>query len=139
MNGRESFCKNFACRVRQIEKAFDIRFALLLFLIHYCSINLIQSIGKVSKLPTYSKKSGNGTNKIKKKSAVPKTLKITMSGQEQQNSGGGWWGFFDKVKQTSNQIISIYTDDLKEFTKTISTDTKNAIKSTTEEANKVYL
>ena len=63
-----------------------------------------------------------------------------MSGQEQQNSGGGgWWGFFDKVKQTSNQIISIYTDDLKEFTKTISTDTKNAIKSTTEEANKVYL
>ena len=51
-----------------------IGFALLFFLMNYCSMYSIQSIGKVSKLPTNSKKSGNGANKIKKKSAVSKTL-----------------------------------------------------------------
>ena len=40
-----------------------------LFLMNYCSMHLIQSIGKVSKLPTYSKKSRNGA---KKKPAVSK-------------------------------------------------------------------
>ena len=46
---------------------------------NYCSTHLIQSIGKVSKLPTYSKKSGNGSNKIKKKPVVSKIHSILFS------------------------------------------------------------
>ena len=52
------------------EKVFDTPYNEVcppLFLMNYCSIYSIQSIGKVSKLPTYSKKRGNGANKIKKK------------------------------------------------------------------------
>lgn len=59
-----------------------------------------------------------------------------MSNDENQNAGGGggsWWGWVDKVKQTTQNVVSIYTEDLKEFTKTISNDTKHAIKKSQEE------
>ena len=63
------------------EKVFDKGFALFFFLMNCCSIHLIQLIGKVSKLPTYSKKSGNGAkqNQKKKSAAVSKnSLKINF-------------------------------------------------------------
>lgn len=51
-------------------------------------------------------------------------------------SSGSWWGFssvLDKVKRTSENIISIYKEDLTEFSRTIQNDTKEVIKKTTEE------
>ena len=61
---------------RACQKLFHL---LLFFLINYCSIHLIQSIGKVSKLLTYSKKSGKGANKIKKKACRVKNFFIFIS------------------------------------------------------------
>ena len=64
------------CRVKNSlnwksrEKVFDKPYNSVcppLFLMNYCSIHLIQSIGKVSKLTTNSKKSGNKANKNQKK------------------------------------------------------------------------
>ena len=53
---------------RRIVKVFDMPYNGLcppLFLMNHCSIHLIQSIGKLSNLPTFSKRVAN---KIKKKS-----------------------------------------------------------------------
>jgi len=40
----------------------------------------------------------------------------------------GWWGLLDKVKQQTETIVNIYKEDLKEFSNTITNDTKEIIK-----------
>jgi len=55
---------------------------------------------------------------------------------DSKQSSSTWWGFsgvLDKVKRTSENIISIYKEDLTEFSRTIQSDTKEVIKKTTEE------
>jgi len=48
----------------------------------------------------------------------------------------GWWGltWLDKVKEKSDKIITMYKEDLSEFTKTITDDTKEALRKTTNPA-----
>jgi len=51
-------------------------------------------------------------------------------------TSSSWWSFgglIEKVKQQSESIVKIYKEDLKEFTSTISEDTKEAIKKTADE------
>jgi len=69
----------------------------------------------------------------------------TSSAQPTASSTSSWWGFtsslldktIDKVKQQSEHIINIYKEDLKEFSQTIQTDTKEAIKKLPQEQEKL--
>ena len=59
------------------EKVFDKPYNLVcppLFLIHYCWMYSIQSIGKVSKLPTFKKEWQRGQTKSKKSLPCQKTI-----------------------------------------------------------------
>ena len=59
--------RNTTFRVFDISTIRLFGFVLLFFLMNYCSIHLIQSIGKVSNLSNYSKNSGNGSKQNQKK------------------------------------------------------------------------
>jgi len=66
--------------------------------------------------------------------ASPTSSSNETTSSSNSTSGGSWWGgIFDKVKQQSETIIKIYKEDLAEFGKTITTDTKEVIKKTTED------
>eukprot|EP01114_Cavostelium_apophysatum_P008003 TRINITY_DN2024_c0_g1_i1.p1 TRINITY_DN2024_c0_g1~~TRINITY_DN2024_c0_g1_i1.p1 ORF type:complete len:327 (-),score=98.47 TRINITY_DN2024_c0_g1_i1:88-1068(-) len=52
---------------------------------------------------------------------------------ESASSGSSWWGFVDMVKKQSENIIKIYKEDLTEFGKTITHDTKEVIKKTADD------
>jgi len=62
-------------------------------------------------------------------------------------SGNNWWSFttslidktLDKVKQQSESLISIYKEDLQEFSQTIQNDTKEVIKKLPQEQEKLGL
>jgi len=69
----------------------------------------------------------------------------TVQPSQTSSTSGSWlWGYtsslfdktIDKVKQQSEHIISIYKEDLQEFTQTIHTDTKEVIKKLPQDQEK---
>ena len=52
--------------------------------------------------------------------------------EENTSSGWGLWGFVETVKAATAGITSVLQEDVKEFTTTISKDTKTVIEQTTE-------
>lgn len=49
-----------------------------------------------------------------------------------EGGGGGFWGIWDRVKETSTQVLNVYKEDLQEFTSSLTTDTKQVIVQSAE-------